>query len=68
MKTVPRQFRLTENQNTVFEARVKASGMTINEYLRDLIAKDAATHGLNFPQDMPDNDIGKARAKRWSQE
>jgi hypothetical protein len=65
MKTIPRQFRLTVEQNKVFEALL--GEQSINEYLRGLIANDAKARGLSFPDDMPDRaeTLAKARENRW---
>lgn len=68
VKTIPRQFRLTERQNAVFETRLQQTEETINMYIRRLIAQDAEANGLTFPQDTPDpsTNLEKARAKRWT--
>lgn len=61
----PVQIKLTEGQYSVFETMREKTGENKATLLRRLLKQEAEKHGLVFPQDVPSNDIKKARAKRW---
>jgi hypothetical protein len=60
-----RQVKLTSAQDSTLNALLSIKNETYAELTRRLLKMEAETHGLDFPDDTPSNDISKAQAARW---